>query len=105
MSLREFVAEDGRLWQVWDTHPASTSKETSATALSRYLSAIDPSGSVQPALVREHFQSGWLTFTSGAERRRLAPIPSDWQTVDDMTLMRLLTESVEAPLPKRKPES
>ena len=102
MSLREFVAQDGRSWQVWETHPAATSKEASATALSRYLSAIDPSGSVQPALVRERFQSGWLTFTSGAERRRLAPIPSDWQNVDDMVLMRLLTESIEAPSPKRK---
>jgi len=102
MSLREFVAQDGRSWQVWDTHPAGTSKETSASALSRYLSAIDPSGSVQPALVRERFQSGWLTFTSGAERRRLAPIPSDWQNLDDTVLMRLLTESVEAPLPHRK---
>ena len=102
MSLREFVAQDGRSWQVWDTHPAGTSKETSASALSRYLSAIDPSGSVQPALVRERFQSGWLTFTCGMERRRLAPIPSDWQNVDDMALMRLLTESTEAPPPKHR---
>lgn len=101
MSLREFVAEDGRSWQVWDTRPATNAVDASPSALSRYLAAIDPSAAVHPALVRDHFQGGWLTFTSGAERRRLAPIPMDWQKVDELALMRLLTEAIEAPPPKR----
>ena len=101
MSLREFVAEDGRSWQVWDTRPAVNAVNASHSALSRYLSAMDPTAAVHPALVRDHFKGGWLTFVSDGERRRLAPIPPDWQKVDELALMRLLTEAVEAPPPKR----
>lgn len=46
--------------------------------------------SSQKALaVSAGLERGWLAFGSGTERRRLAPIPDDWQTVDDVTLARL----------------
>lgn len=46
--------------------------------------------SSQKALaVSAGLELGWLAFGSGTERRRLAPIPDDWQTVDDVTLARL----------------
>jgi hypothetical protein len=32
---------------------------------------------------------GWLAFISGSQKRRLAPYPSDWTTVDDAELERL----------------
>ena len=32
---------------------------------------------------------GWLAFGSGATKRRLAPIPDNWQAVDDVELERL----------------
>jgi hypothetical protein len=38
-------------------------------------------------VVPDQLQKGWLAFQSGRERRRLAPIPNDW---DEMTARELL---------------
>ena len=38
-------------------------------------------------VVPDKLQRGWLAFQSGPERRRLAPIPGDW---DDMTVSELV---------------
>jgi hypothetical protein len=34
-------------------------------------------------------EGGWLAFASGSRKRRLAPYPAEWQTVDDAELERL----------------
>jgi len=36
---------------------------------------------------REH---GWLTFTAPSERRRLSPIPEQWETADEPSLRAML---------------
>jgi len=33
--------------------------------------------------VSANLRAGWLTFDSGAERRRVDPIPSGWETFSD----------------------
>lgn len=46
--------------------------------------------SSQKALaVSAGLELGWLAFGSGTNKRRLAPIPDNWQTVDDVELERL----------------
>jgi hypothetical protein len=54
MAMREFTDGDGVLWRVWSTVP-------------------DMRG------VISDMQSGWLTFESGQMRRRLIPIPPNWE--------------------------
>lgn len=39
---------------------------------------------------------GWLTFQSGAVRRRLAPIPSGWQELPDVELAVLCRSAAPA---------
>jgi hypothetical protein len=39
-------------------------------------------------LARPGFSSGWLLFTSGAERRRLAPLPPGWRQAPEHQLRR-----------------
>jgi hypothetical protein len=34
-------------------------------------------------------EGGWLAFASGSRKRRLAPYPAEWQTVDEAELERL----------------
>lgn len=34
-------------------------------------------------------EAGWLCFESEGERKRLAPVPEAWESVDDMTLAAL----------------
>jgi hypothetical protein len=56
MAQREFVDANGVQWLVWSTLPSA--------------------GSV----LAPDMQQGWLTFESDTERRRLVPIPHDWET-------------------------
>ena len=58
MAYREFVDDKGTLWRVWDTHPVAANT----------LRTVSP-----------NYAGGWLTFESPEERRRLAPIPPDWE--------------------------
>jgi len=39
------------------------------------------------------FEHGWLCFSSGAETRRLAPIPEDWEDARDDLLERWAREA------------
>ena len=55
MPVREFVDSTGALWRVWSTIPS-------------YGRAFGDSYSL-----------GWLTFESKHGRRRLSPIPPDWE--------------------------
>lgn len=58
MGLREFTDASGTTWRVWSTWPTN------------------------PAIVSPELRAGWLTFDSGWSRRRLIPIPSDWECAD-----------------------
>ncbi|MDQ3950468.1 MAG: hypothetical protein M3282_08975 [Gemmatimonadota bacterium] len=40
--------------------------------------------------LRGPFSHGWLSFDSGTEKRRLSPIPEDWQRMSDEQLAQLL---------------
>ena len=79
MALREFV--DGRHieWRAWDVTPER----------------------MHPVTAREmfhgdyaDFQEGWLVFESADERRRLAPFPSQWDSLPVEDLEQLLGRAV-----------
>ena len=55
MAHREFTDSRGISWMVWSTTPSA--------------------GSVLGGEMRQ----GWLTFESDGERRRLVPIPNNWE--------------------------
>jgi hypothetical protein len=55
MPIREFTDTTGERWRVWATIPRADS------------------------VFDESLKSGWLTFESGATRKRLAPIPRGWE--------------------------
>jgi hypothetical protein len=61
--IRDFTDSAGVHWQVWSTVPAMGG-------------------------VAGSFRQGWLTFTSAADRRRLAPIPPNWEMASDAELRR-----------------
>ena len=88
--LREFVDRYGRMWEVWDTHPERADASDGGSALTRYMAAQPETADGRPMSVRRQYESGWLTFASGTDRRRLSPIPDDWQHADAATLARYL---------------
>lgn len=77
MPLREFVDDRGTAWLVWSTLPRSG------------------------ANVRAQYANGWLSFqiSTGEDRRRLVPLPNDWEHASDdqirayLRLARATTET------------
>ena len=49
--------------------------------------AVYPEARLSPhSQLKGTFALGWLCFDSGAEKRRLSPIPADWRTVSEAEL-------------------
>jgi hypothetical protein len=76
--LREFTDKKGTTWQVWDVYPSS----------SRSPGA---SGENSVSYLDSRFSSGWLCFSCGEERRRVAPIPTGWHNLNANALEQLCT--------------
>ena len=47
------------------------------------------------------FGTGWLTFESPHEKRRLSPIPPNWQSASEAELSQLCENASTAPRPRR----
>jgi hypothetical protein len=78
-----FLADaEGVTWDVFAVHP--TPRGESRTPLPAPL------------------QRGWLCFESGAEKRRLSPIPRDWESLNDRELERLSQRAQLAASPRRR---
>ena len=63
MALRNFTDSQGNTWRVWNVVP-------------QYATSRDED-QMTPGL-----QGGWLCFDSGTEKRRLSPIPEDWENAE-----------------------
>jgi hypothetical protein len=80
VALRGFIGDDGKEWQVWDTRPAVRSPNAKPS----------PDALGEIARISKKRERGWLTFTADADRRRLSPIPKDWETADESRLRVML---------------
>jgi hypothetical protein len=80
--LREFQDQGGRHWRVWDVNPMLHARKSTA----------------RPA-ARLKVPEAWLCFEAGDERRRLSPIPPDWETADVRTLEQLWRSAEVVPSP------
>ncbi len=67
MTARVFEDSTGARWEVFEVRRSSQKALAVSAGLER----------------------GWLAFGSGKEKRRLAPIPENWHSVDDVELERL----------------
>ena len=100
MGYRTFVDRDGSYWQVWDSQPTRVERRLSGgdrrhpeylpwkgaerrTGMERRLT------SQRRITLNEGYGSGWLTFESLAEKRRLIPIPSHWDNLSQEELRAL----------------
>lgn len=73
--MREFRDEAGTEWKV-----SLTPRGSDAVSRDHYLP--------------EAYREGWLLFESSQEKRRLAPVPSDWETMPVQELVRLCAKAV-----------
>ena len=75
MTLRHFADLRGIEWQVWAVRPSI--RETEAPE------ELDPTNAVKRVGVRPDFLTGWLSFEARGDRRRLTPIPADWESASE----------------------
>ena len=78
MAARTFTDSTGATWDVFEVHRSS-----------------QKSGAVSPGL-----EKGWLSFVNGETKKRLAPIPRDWESVSEAQLEELCDSARMAPPPR-----
>ncbi len=71
MAVRNFMDPEGREWRVWNVTPGQHHESTT------------------PSHLPDDMVDGWLCFQSGDEKRRVAPVPADWQDRSDGELWGL----------------
>ena len=86
MPHRSFRDEIGRQWEVWEVVPTAVERRI-AQSVTRPPTVERRKVQETRVVVPDQLQKGWLAFQSGRDRRRLAPIPCEW---DDMTSAELL---------------
>lgn len=57
---------------------------------------VHPSAKAGRPVIRETYRAGWLSFDSGVETRRVAPIPAAWERMADDDLLTLLARAEPA---------
>ena len=100
MGYRTFVDRDGSYWQVWDSQPTRVERRLASTdrrqlrhapwRQAERRSGLDRRITAQRRItLAEGYGSGWLTFESLSEKRRLLPIPFGWEDVSHGELRAL----------------
>jgi hypothetical protein len=99
MGYRTFVDRDGSYWQVWDSQPTRVERRLSAgerrnrqlpwKGAERRAGTDRRLSSQRRITLSDGYGSGWLTFESLDEKRRLVPIPSQWESVSQAELRAL----------------
>jgi hypothetical protein len=103
MNYRTFVDSQGIRWEVWLVLPAAAERrdEKRRAIRDRRVSTRDRAGERRLAPDRRKyrhrgmgvapgFANGWLCFESDDEKRRLAPVPVEWENADAEGLETLL---------------
>jgi hypothetical protein len=77
MATRAFTDRDGTTWLVWRVTPgANTVRE------------------YRPTTLPEELVGGWLCFESEREKRRMYPVPPEWEALADDKLDLLCRSGV-----------
>jgi hypothetical protein len=79
---RAFADAHGVTWDVFAVHPAPRAEPA--------------------ATLRATFKHGWLCFESNAEKRRLSPIPGNWESLNDRELEQLWRQAELAATARRR---
>jgi hypothetical protein len=105
MGYRTFVDRDGSYWQVWDSQPTRVERRLSGgdrrhprhfpwTGPERRVGSDRRLTTQRRITLGQGYGSGWLTFESLDEKRRLVPIPSDWENLSQ-TELRMLCDKAK----------
>ncbi len=105
MAYRTFVGRRNTYWQAWDVRPERIerrSMERRAATAARWDQPERRQGErrrldQKRILLDDGLGSGWLVFESKSEKRRLTPIPIDWDTLSESELRFLCDKAKIVP--------
>jgi hypothetical protein len=100
MSHRSFIDSSGRSWDVWSVRPENIERRENTQS--------DTTPPLERRSRREYrvplgrkWANGWLAFETKGERRRLAPIPTDWVELEGDALDELCRAATPIPYTRR----
>lgn len=104
MAYRTFRDSRGTEWQTWDVVPRLEERRVAARrAPSAHSPAADRRMQMDRRLINSQrsvltssLTSGWLCFEAAVEKRRLSPIPADWQNCAPEHLERYCAQATPA---------
>ena len=102
MENRTFTDVAGVVWEVWEVYPRLTERRLlrERRTLRRGTSERRHVPVGRPTLPRQ-ILGGWLAFQSKHERRRVLPVPDDWEDSSNRELRALLARSTASSRPRR----
>lgn len=98
MPYRTFADGAGRSWEIWDVRPGRIERRggerrqerpTPWMGLDRRVARDRRQKREVRMSLTYPFSEGWLVFKSDEEKRRLSPIPADWETCRGQDLLAL----------------
>jgi hypothetical protein len=102
MAHREFTDSERTTWMVWEVYPMLADRRASPGDRRSYTrETAERRTAFNPARVSPEYARGWLAFQSGLERRRLVPVPSGWDALDERDLERLCKAATPVGRPRR----
>ncbi|MDQ2667038.1 MAG: hypothetical protein M3Z05_13640 [Gemmatimonadota bacterium] len=103
MDKKVFVDVMGMEWEVWEVYPRLVERrlmrERRAARRGSEERRHVPVG--RPTLPRQ-ILGGWLALQNQHERRRVIPVPDEWEDLDDRELQALLVHSKLSSKPRRR---
>ena len=95
MALREYVDASGVSWQVWHVVPTTRAITPVIPNDRRKQAAGDFPGERRRRgiTLTPGMEGGWLCFECKAQKRRLAPVPSDWESCRDEVIAGYLSRA------------
>lgn len=93
MALRTFVDSMGREWSAFDVIPRDNERRSRERRGASGVETFDDRRENDrrltignQSILASQASQGWLCFERGIDRRRLTPIPSDWEQCSDQQL-------------------
>jgi hypothetical protein len=107
MGYRVFRDSQGTEWQTWDVVPQLTERrEVERRVRMAPVEHADRRRAPDRRVIKGRrpgltagLDGGWLCFENAHEKRRLTPIPDDWQRCSSAQLERYCHEAKRAPRP------
>jgi hypothetical protein len=104
MAHREFTDTLGRSWNVWSVVPERAERRRRPDVVARAAERRLRHNKEFRVPLGEQWVDGWLAFETKGEKRRLAPIPHDWEAATEEQLHRLLERAEQIRPPRRLAE-